>query len=99
MTQEEIKERFPSTCWDCSYARATWSEELEKQGMCGFTFPIQDYNEENRVIFEITDVESFGEGWIYSSRKPFLRGKEYEGILGNFQPILSNVKSCKSFKQ
>lgn len=98
----DLKEKYPKLCWDCEHARATWSKGLEEQGMTGCAYPLRFGKEDNKKIFEMTNVSEFGEGWIYSARKPLDRGEDTTLGMGstiNDQPVLKEVKSCLKYSK
>lgn len=97
------QEQFPSKCWDCEFARRTWSEELEDQGFTGCSYILNSYfhkNGEKSVsdLFDHTDVDSIREGWI-TQRRPLDRSENGGGSTFNLQPIMHSVKNCKLYEK
>lgn len=96
----DIKEKYPKPCWNCEHARATWSEELEKQGYTGCAYPIKFAKEDNSIIFQISKVKQYAEGWIYSGRRPLDRTESKtlgSGSTINDQLILKEINHCTKF--
>lgn len=100
---EDLKQKFPSKCWDCEFARRTWSIKLEDKGYVGCSYILSSnfYKKEEKKIndlFEYTDVDSIQEGWI-TQRRPLDRSEDGGGSTFNLQPILHSVENCKIYEK
>ena len=71
---------YPSKCWTCNLARATWSPKLEEDGYVGCTYLLDkwliDKDIDERTEEDLNDFAKFSEmgeaglGWI-SQSQPF----------------------------
>ena len=94
MNENDIKLKFPSLCWDCTYARNPASENNLQKGFCGCSYGL-DMGDHNLTFEEfIIDASIIGEGWVDLRSVPF---GESSGVITNYQYLVNGVKKCKGF--
>lgn len=94
MSIDEIKEKYPSICYNCDKARKPASDENTKKGYVGCCIRVIDGNLD---YYEINEAKEIAEGWV--DLKSNINLGKGSGIISNLQLLTLEVKSCRQFKQ
>lgn len=92
---EEIKEKYPSICYNCRHSRKPASNENTKKGYVGCC--IRVLNNEQLDWTEINEAEEIGEGWV--DLKSDVTLDKGSGVITNFQLLTLKVNSCDQYTE
>jgi len=88
----QIKEQYPSICYDCQYARRPWSNEFRNEGYVGCCLRALDPPRDHH---EIEVGEAVASGWV--DLKSDIWNDKGSGMVTNEQLVTLGIKSCKAF--
>ena len=91
MKENEVKEKFPSICHNCEFARRPASDKNRDKGYVGCA----KFLEKQSHGF-VTEGEELAEGWVDLKARVFSKPS---GVITNYQLLTLGIKKCKLFEQ